>query len=73
MKYYVTLVQNDTTCAAFSYETKQAAMSKFHHEMEYAYNAGISVLCSVMSAFGAVAAVEKYTAPAPTPESGEEE
>lgn len=73
MKYYVTLVQNETTCACYAFDTKQLAMARFHHEMEYAYTAGITVLCCVMSEFGAIAAVEKHSAPAPTPESGEEE
>ena len=72
MKYYVTVVQGEVTCAAFAYENKAQAMAKFHTEMRYAYDAGITTLCSVMSSYGAVAAVEKYTAPSSTPESGED-
>lgn len=70
MKYYVTIAQNDSTCACFAYDEKPAAMAKFHHEMEYACNAGITTLCMVANSNGALLANEKYTAPAP--ESGEE-
>lgn len=75
MKHIVTIVQNDSTCACFAYDSKATAMAKYHHEMEYAYNAGITTLCTVMNSNGATAAIEKYTAqPAPNPENngGEE-
>ena len=63
MKHFVTIVQNDSTCACFAYDEKTAAIAKFHHEMEYACNAGITTLCSVMNSNGTVVASEKYTAP----------
>lgn len=64
MKHFVTLIQNDTTAACFAYDTKAAALAKFHHEMEYANTNGTTTtLCTVMNANGAVIANEKYTAP----------
>lgn len=45
---------------------KHAALSKFHHEMEYAYNAGTTTtLCTVINANGVQIANEKFTAPDP--------
>lgn len=73
MKHFVTIIQNDETCACFAYDSKAAALGKFHTEMAYAMNAGITTLCSVMSANGSVIATEKYTAPTPEPDGGEVE
>lgn len=67
MKHFVTIVQNDSICACYAYDDRTSAMAKFHHEMEYACNAGITTLCSVMSANGDTVACEKHTAP-PAPE-----
>lgn len=66
MKHIVTLVQGENAAAAFIFESKQAALSKFHHEMEYAYNAGTTTtLCTVINANGVQIANEKFTAPDP--------
>ena len=76
MKHFVTIIQNDSTCACFAYDNKPAAMGKYHTEMAYAMNAGITTLCSVMNSAGTVIATEKYTAPpapAPEVEGGEEQ
>ena len=72
MKHFVSIIQNDETCACFAYPDKDAAVAKFHHEMEYAVNAGLTTLCMVVSANGAIVRNEKYTAPAPKPDGGEE-
>lgn len=63
MKHFVTLVQNNNTCTAFAYDSKNDALAKFHHEMEYACIAGITTLCTVMNENGGIIANEKYTAP----------
>ena len=63
MKHFVTLIQNDSTAACFAYDTKPAAMGKFHTEMAYAMTAGVTTLCIVTNANGAIVANEKYTAP----------
>ena len=51
------------TQAIFAYETQAGATEKFHSEMAYAYNQGISCTCVVMDKHGAVYRSEKYTAP----------
>ena len=63
MKHFVTLIQNDSTAACFAYDTKPAAMGKFHTEMAYAMTACTTTLCIVTNANGAIVANEKYTAP----------
>ena len=60
----------------YEYANKQAAMASYHHEMEYAYNAGITTLGIVTNANGDTVTKEKYTvppAPAPEVEGGEDE
>ena len=66
MKHYLSVIKEDSR-AIFEYEDKTDAMSAFHHEMEYAYNAKITTLCLVINANGNVVETEKFTAP-PTPE-----
>lgn len=51
------------TQAIFAYETQAAATEKFHTELAYAYNQGISCTCVVMDKHGAVYRSEEYTAP----------
>lgn len=73
MKHYVSIIKEDSR-AIFEYADKTGAMAKYHHEMEYAMNAGITTLCTVMNANGDTVAKEKYTAPpAPEVEGGDGE
>lgn len=62
MKHYLSVIKEDSR-AIFEYEDKTAAMSAFHHEMEYAYNAKITTLCVVLNANGNTVESEKFTAP----------
>ena len=74
MKHYVAIIKEDSR-AIFEYADRNGAMSAFHHEMEYAINAGITTLCVVLNANGNTVDSEKYTAP-PAPaevEGGEGE
>ncbi len=74
MKHYTVIIKDDSR-AIFEYADRTAAMASFHHEMEYALNAGITTLCTVINANGDTVAKEKYTAP-PAPaevEGGGEE
>ncbi len=59
---YYTIILTDTQ-AIFAYSTQAAANEKFHSEMAYAYNQGISCTCVVMDKNGAVYKSETYTAP----------
>ncbi len=51
------------TQAIFAYSTQAGATEKFHTELAYAYNQGISCTCIVMDQYGAVYKSERYTAP----------
>lgn len=73
MKHFVTLIQNDSTAACFAYDSKQAAMGKFHAEMSYAMTAGVTTICSVMNANGGIVVTEKFTAPPEPADGGGEE
>ena len=72
MKHYLAIVKEDSR-ALFEYADRNGAMSAFHHEMEYAINAGITTLCVVLNANGNTVESEKYTAPQPVVEDGEGE
>ena len=71
MKHSVAIIKEDSR-AIFEYADKSAAMAAFHHEMEYAINAGITTTCVVLNANGDTVAKEKFTAPPVTVEGGEE-
>ena len=64
MKHYLAIIKEDSR-ALFEHQDRTAAMASFHHEMEYAMNAGITPLCVVLNANGKVVESEKYTAPTP--------
>lgn len=51
------------TQAIFAYSTQAGATEKFHTEMAYAMNQGISCTCVVMDRNGAVYKSEQYIAP----------
>lgn len=69
MKYFVTVIQNDSTCACYAYENKQDAMAKYHSELAYRHESRTSTVCSVMDSNGGITAKDRYVAPpAPAPE-----
>ena len=75
MKYYLTIVQNESICACYAYESRSAAMSAYHTELAYRADSRNSTLCVVVNSNGTMIACEKYTAP-PAPaevEGGEGE
>ena len=73
MKYFVTVVQNDSTCACFAYENKPDAMAKYHSEMAYRHASRTSTVCSVINSNGDIVAKERYIKPAePVPEVTED-
>lgn len=49
--YYLTIIRNDSQ-AITRYDTANAAMAQFHHEMEYAYNADLETTCYVTDKYG---------------------
>lgn len=53
----------NTTQAIYAYSTQAGATERFHTEMAYAMNQGISCTCIVMDQYGAVYKSERYTAP----------
>ena len=62
MKYCVTLIQNESTCAAYLFDTKSAAKARFHHEMEYANTEDVTTVCMVTDTNGGIIASDKHTA-----------
>jgi len=60
---FFTIIIQPTSQAIFRYDTKAAAMEKFHTELAYGYNQGLSVTAVVMDSQGAVYKSEQYTAP----------
>lgn len=59
---FYTIILTDTQ-AIFAYSTQAGATERFHGEMAYAMNQGISCTCVVMDRNGAVYKSEQYIAP----------
>lgn len=51
MKYYLTTIKSDSQ-AIFKYEDIETAMTNFHNEMSYAYNAKIKTTCYITNELG---------------------
>lgn len=66
MKYYTTITKDDSQ-AIFDYGTQEEALSKFHGEMKYAYDAHIPTTCYVTDSYGNMLKRERYELPL-TPE-----
>jgi len=60
---FYTIIMKSDSQAIFKFDTKAAATEKFHSELAYAYNQGISTTCVVMDIQGAVYKSEQYIAP----------
>ena len=60
---FFTIIIQPTTQAIFRYDTKAGATEKFHTELAYAMNQGLTCTCVVMDRNGAVYKSETYTAP----------
>lgn len=62
MKYYVIIIKVDSQ-AINVYDSQDAALSAFHSEMAYAYNAKISTTCIVTDTYGSQIKRERYEIP----------
>ena len=60
---FYTIIMKSDSQAILKFDTQAAATEKFHSEMAYAYNQGISTTCVVMDNAGAVHKSEQYIAP----------
>jgi len=60
---FYTIIIQPTTQAIFAYSTQAGATEKFHTELAYAMNQGLTCTCVVMDGLGAVYRSEHYTAP----------
>jgi len=60
--FYTIIIKSDSQ-AIFSYSTQAGATEKFHTELAYAMNQGLTCTCVVMDSLGAVYRSEHYTAP----------
>lgn len=72
MKYCVVIIQNESTTASYMFDKKSDAIARFHHEMEYANNANITTVCTVVNTDAVVIASEKHTAEPPAAAEGGE-
>lgn len=76
MKHFVTIIQNDEVCACYAFDSRKDAMARYHSELAYAMNAGITTMVVVVNSNTSVVASEKYTAPIPVdeePQDGDSE
>lgn len=62
MKFYVIIIKADSQ-AINVYDNQDAALSAFHSEMAYAYNAHINTTCIVTDTYGSQIKRERYEIP----------
>ena len=62
MKYYNIIIKSESQ-AINAYETQDEAMSAFHNEMAYAYNAKVETTCIVTDSYGAQIKRERFALP----------
>lgn len=60
MKYYLAIVQNDTTSALFSYNNLDEALAAFHSELAYHGLDRNKTLCTIFNSGGGRLKVEKW-------------
>ena len=60
MNYYLAVVQNNSTCALYSYDTYDAALAAFHSEMAYRGEGRESTLCIIFNSSGDILYTEAW-------------
>ena len=77
MKYYLAIVQNDSSAAIYSYTNLDEALAAFHSELAYHAEGRDKTLCLIFDSEGSRIRTESWTRtivpPEPEPESSEEE
>ena len=69
MKYYLAIVQNDSSAAIYSYTNLDEALAAFHSELAYYAEGRDKTLCIIFDSDGGRIRTETWTrVPEPTPE-----
>jgi hypothetical protein len=63
MRYYLAVIQNNTTSALFGYDTYDEALSAFHTEMAYRGEGRDSTLCIIFNSSGELLYTERWNRP----------
>ena len=62
-KFYLAVIQNETTSALFSYDSHDAALAAYHNELAYRASGRTSTKCALMNDELEVLKRESYYAP----------
>lgn len=54
MNYYLTIIQNDETCAVYKYTSYDEALAALHSEMAYRGGGRTETLCILMDETGGI-------------------
>ena len=69
MKFYLVIIQNDSTQAVFSYDSYDSAMAKFHTELAYRGEGRNSTVCVLLNRAGELVRRDEWIRqPEPEPE-----
>lgn len=60
MKYYLVIIQNDSTQSIFAYETVDDALAAFHSELAYRSEDRESTMCIIFNSYGEVIKTESW-------------
>ena len=62
-KFYLAVIQNETTSALFSYDSQDVALAAYHNELAYRASSRTSTKCALMNDELEVIKRESYYAP----------
>lgn len=60
MKFYLMIVQNNSICACYKYDTFDMALSALHTELAYRGNDRTETLCLIVASDGSVRKLEHW-------------
>lgn len=63
MRFYLVIIQNDTSQAIYPYEDYSAALAAFHNELGYRHETRISTTCVILNSQGELMRRERWDAP----------
>lgn len=59
--YYLVIIQNDSSQAVYSYETRDVALSAFHNELAYRSESRLKTVCVILNDSGDMIKKEVYS------------
>ena len=62
MKFYLLIIQNDSTQAVYAYDSYSDALAAFHSELAYRHESRISTTCAILNKYLEILVKERWVA-----------